>query len=187
MPQECDVDRQLQSIRGLVYQPRLSTYRGQICQQGDEQQGQSVQEADHAEHQETPELSSGNNVWLEGHIFPDQVVRRWRKLDRRAAQLFQTAPVRSSDPMRLGNGLEGDEPIVFAVRLGLLLLLSRLTVFPDEGINVGAFLVDLITKVFHLLAVVFDGVLRLALAVAYVNGKNGVPWFPRRTQGIRLW
>lgn len=67
--------------------------------------------------------------------------------------------MRTSDPVRLGDGLERDESIVFAVRLGLFLLFSRLAVFTDQGVNVGAFLVDLVAEVFYLLTVVLNGVL----------------------------
>lgn len=118
-----------------------------------------MQETNHPEDQETPEFSTGDNIGFQRNVLPDQVLRRRRQLDSRTAQLLELSRVCSSDTVSLGDGLQGDESVVFAVRLCLLPLFSGLSVLSDQGIDVGSLLVDLVAQMFHLLAVVRDGVL----------------------------
>lgn len=75
-----------------------------------------MQETDHTENQETPEFSTGDDVGFQRHILPDQVLRRRRQLDSSTAQFLELSRVGPSNSVRLGNGLQGDESIVFAVR-----------------------------------------------------------------------
>jgi hypothetical protein len=118
-----------------------------------------MQEANHSKDQEAPEFSTSDNIRFQRHVLPDQVLRRGSQLDSCTAQFLELSRVCSSDPVSLGDGLQSDESIVFAVRLCLLPLFASLSVLSDQGVDVGSLLVNLVAQMLHLLAVVRDGVL----------------------------
>jgi hypothetical protein len=118
-----------------------------------------MQETYQTKDQETPEFSTSDNIGFQRCVLPDQILRRGRQLNSRAAQFLELSGVSARDAVSFRDRLQRDESIVFTVRLCLLLLFAGLSVFSDESIDVGSLLVNLVAQMFDLLAVILNSVL----------------------------
>ncbi len=75
-------------------------------------------------------------------------------------QFLLFSPMSLYQPMRLCDRPHRHESIILPMRFDHVFILSRLSIFPDQGIDFRSFQINLVSSDFDFLAVEFDGVLR---------------------------